>query len=147
VEFCQDLSTSAGRMTVDPNALRTALVNILENAFDACRLDRKKTGHQVNFSLASDGDTVVFEVNDNGVGMDRETVDRAFTLFFSSKGNEGTGLGLFISNKIVRQLGGTITLDSTLDVGTRFRVRVPRNPADCSDSRAPYSASARSEPA
>ena len=107
VEFCQDLSTAAGRMTVDPNALRTAVVNILENAFDACRLDRKKAAHQVSFTLAPDGDFVVFEVSDNGVGMDRETVDRSFTLFFSSKGNEGTGLGLFISNKIVRQLRGS----------------------------------------
>ena len=59
--------------------------------------------------------------------MDQETREKAFSLFFSSKGTEGTGLGLFISNKIAQAHGGSITLESTEGEGTRFIVSLPRN--------------------
>jgi signal transduction histidine kinase len=57
--------------------------------------------------------------------MDQETQEKAFTLFFSSKGT-GTGLGLFISDKIARAHGGEIHLSSEPGKGTRFSVRLPR---------------------
>ena len=66
-----------------------------------------------------------FEVVDDGIGMDQETCEKAFSLFFSSKGT-GTGLGLFISDKIARAHGGEIELDSKPGVGTRFVVNLPR---------------------
>jgi signal transduction histidine kinase len=68
---------------------------------------------------------MVIEVEDNGIGMDRETREKIFSLFFSSKGIKGTGLGLFISNKIVDKHGGTIDVESAVGKGTRFLVRVP----------------------
>jgi signal transduction histidine kinase len=64
-------------------------------------------------------------VEDNGIGMDRETREKAFSLFFSSKGLKGTGLGLFISNKIVDKHGGDIRVDSEQGRGTRFVIRLP----------------------
>ena len=70
-------------------------------------------------------------VRDNGIGMDRETREKAFTLFFSSKGTGGTGLGLFISNRIARSHGGRIELKSEAGVGTQFVVALPRSrPSD-----------------
>ena len=68
---------------------------------------------------------MVFEVEDNGIGMDRETREKIFSLFFSSKGIKGTGLGLFISNKIVDKHGGYIEVESEPGRGTRFLVRLP----------------------
>ena len=68
---------------------------------------------------------MVIVVEDNGLGMDQETREKIFSLFFSSKGIKGTGLGLFISNKIVDKHGGTIEVDSEPGRGTRFLVRVP----------------------
>ena len=65
------------------------------------------------------------QVEDNGMGMDQETREKIFSLFFSSKGIKGTGLGLFISNKIVDKHGGTIEVDSEPGRGTRFLVRLP----------------------
>jgi len=59
--------------------------------------------------------------------MERETREKAFSLFFSSKGTEGTGLGLFISNKIAQAHGGSIMLESEENKGTRFIVTLPRN--------------------
>ncbi len=68
---------------------------------------------------------MVFEIEDNGIGMDQETREKVFSLFFSSKGIQGTGLGLFISNKIVDKHGGTIQVDSQPGRGTRFLIRMP----------------------
>jgi len=68
---------------------------------------------------------MIVEVEDNGIGMDRETRDKAFSLFFSSKGLKGTGLGLFIANKIVDKHGGDIVVDSEPGRGTRFVIRIP----------------------
>jgi signal transduction histidine kinase len=129
LELARDFGPALGQLKVDTTALRTALVNILENAFDACRMDRRKQAHRVTFSVhANDPGWLSFEIADTGIGMDRETSEKAFSLFFSSKGSEGTGLGLFISNKIVQQLGGSMALESTPDVGTHFRIRIPRTP-------------------
>ena len=58
--------------------------------------------------------------------MDRETREKAFSLFFSSKGGDGTGLGLFIANKIVQAHQGKIQLESELNQGARVVVKLPR---------------------
>jgi signal transduction histidine kinase len=65
------------------------------------------------------------EIHDNGIGMDRETREKIFSLFFSSKGIKGTGLGLFIANKIVDKHGGDIKVESEPGRGSRFVIRLP----------------------
>ena len=65
-------------------------------------------------------------IEDNGIGMDRETQEKAFSLFFSSKGAKGTGLGLFIANKITNSHGGSIELNSEDGKGSSFTVIIPR---------------------
>ncbi|HUT09228.1 MAG TPA: histidine kinase N-terminal domain-containing protein [Thermoguttaceae bacterium] len=120
------LDPQAGLFEADAQAVRSLLVNLLENSLDACRSDGGKDLHQVDLRLRGSADHVEFEVEDNGIGMDRETREKAFSLFFSSKGTEGTGLGLFISDRIARSHGGTIELESEPGVGTRFIVRLPR---------------------
>ena len=116
-----------GTCTMDAKYVSTALINILENAIDAClksSSDRKK---EIIFGMKTDHDTVVFFIRDNGVGMDMKTRDKVFSLFYSSKGNKGTGLGLYISNKIIGQHGGTINIDSVPGQGSQFTVKIPRN--------------------
>ncbi|MFH1726513.1 MAG: PAS domain-containing sensor histidine kinase [Elusimicrobiota bacterium] len=117
---------AAGEFDGDGAALLSALVNLVENSLDACRVDKKKPAHAVTVGVRSDKEHILFEVSDNGIGMDQETREKAFSLFFSSKGTEGTGLGLFIANKIVTKHLGTIAIDSTEGEGTRFTVRLPR---------------------
>lgn len=125
VEIRSDSGKEDVEFEGDPKAMRSLLVDLIENSLDACRIDKKKDSHQVNVSLGSDSDHVRFEISDNGVGMDREAREKAFTLFFSSKGSEGTGLGLFIANRIAQAHGGGIHLESEPDVGTSFAVRIP----------------------
>jgi PAS domain S-box-containing protein len=125
VSIVQDLDGGSGQIEGDGQAIRSMLANLLENSLDACRMDGKEVEHAVTLRVRGLEDEVRFEVADNGVGMDRETVEKAFTLFFSSKGT-GTGLGLFISQKIAQAHGGRIELTSHPGKGTRFIVTLPR---------------------
>ncbi len=127
VELTKGIDADTGDFEGDAKAIRTLLINLMENSLDACRIDKKKDSHQVKISLRGTIDHVRFEIEDDGIGMDRETREKAFSLFFSSKGGEGTGLGLFISNKIAQAHGGSITLESEPGKGTRFIVSLPRN--------------------
>jgi len=125
IEFQRRFEEGLESFDGDMSAMRSLLVNILENSFEACRSDSKKEHHSVVFCMRRAPDHVVFEITDNGIGMDRETRDKVFTLFFSSKGAAGTGLGLFVSNKIAEQHGGKVLVDSVPGKGTTFRVSIP----------------------
>lgn len=130
------LDLDAGEFEGDAQAVRSLLVNLIENSIDACRLDGSKPEHKVTIRLKASNDFVQYEVEDNGIGMDQETKERAFTMFFSSKGMEGTGLGLFIADRITRAHGGTIDLESQPGIGTRFIVHLPRKRPPTSGSEA-----------
>jgi PAS domain S-box-containing protein len=128
IDFNCEFDRKAGEFDVDPKAVRSLLINLVENAIDACRVDKKKNAHQVRIGLKSYPEYIEFDVEDNGIGMDQEIRERAFSLFFSSKRGSGTGLGLFISNKIAQAHGGEIKIDSELNKGTRMIVKLPRKP-------------------
>ena len=131
VKLICEREEKVGYFKGDYKAIRTLLVNLLENSFDACRLDRKKEEHFVRFSVEELDDIVRFTIEDNGLGMDRESQEKAFSLFFSSKGAEGTGLGLYISNKIAQSHGGSIDIASKAGLGTKFTVTLPiQQPAE-----------------
>lgn len=123
----QNTDATAGALDVDPNALRSMLVNLAENSVDACRVDQRKTEHRVILSANGDADSVYFQIADNGIGMDQETREKAFSLFFSSKGAKGTGLGLFVANKITTAHGGRIEIESEPNQGAKFIVTLPRS--------------------
>ena len=126
MQLTTSLDPAAGEFEADAQAIRSLLTNLIENSLDACRLDGKKSEHQVAVRLQGYPEYVQYEVEDDGIGMDQETREKAFSLFFSSKGTEGTGLGLFVSNRIAWSHGGTIELESEPGVGTLFLVRLPR---------------------
>ncbi len=129
VTLKREMQDAAGDFQADCRALRSLLVNLAENSVDACRVDKKKQTHEVTLRVSGTAEHVVFEVSDDGIGMDRETREKAFSLFFSSKGSEGTGLGLFVADKIARAHGGRIDIESALDRGTKFVVTIPRSGA------------------
>ncbi|MFU2207091.1 response regulator [Solidesulfovibrio sp. C21] len=128
VTLTAEIGGDLGSMAVDAANLQAALVNILENAVDACLADTDKPEHLIRYRVGREGTMLVFDIEDNGMGMDQETREKAFTLFFSSKGLKGTGLGLFIAHDMVAKHGGVIDLTSEPGVGTRFCVRIPDHP-------------------
>lgn len=125
VELVLEVGEGAGEFDADPQAVRAMLANLLENSLDACRLHQACEGRTVALRVGGDPEKVLFEVEDDGIGMDQEAQDKAFTLFFSTKGT-GTGLGLFISHKIAHSHGGEIELLSTPGEGTKFIVSLSR---------------------
>jgi PAS domain S-box-containing protein len=124
-ELSIDVASDAGTFAGDEMAVRAMLMNIVENSLDACRADQHKEQHFVRVEVRREPPFMVFEVEDNGIGMDRETRENIFSLFFTSKGIKGTGLGLFIANKIIDKHGGRIEVDSEPQRGTRFLVHFP----------------------
>jgi two-component system, NtrC family, sensor kinase len=112
----------------DPEGLHRALLNIVTNAFDAVE-DRKSPQLLIRtaFEAATDGrsDWVRIDVLDNGPGIPQEQMNNLFKPFQSSKGSRGTGLGLAVSRKILREHGGDILVKSVPGKGSRFVLRFP----------------------
>ena len=96
---------------------------------DACIEDPSKELHRITFSAEADNDQVIFDIVDNGVGMDDEQLGRIFNPFYSTKGQgEGSGLGLSVSYGIIRRYGGNITVKSTPGAGAEFTIWLLREP-------------------
>ena len=125
ITLVKDFDISIDKIHIDAGFVHSALINILENAIEACIKSDRQKKHNIVFSVKNDKKNLFFIVSDNGIGMDTETRDKLFSLFFSSKGREGTGLGLFLSNKIVAQHGGSISVNSEQGQGSKFTVKIP----------------------
>jgi signal transduction histidine kinase len=79
-------------------------------------------------TVTSEGDEALVQVADNGCGMTPEVQAKIWEPFFTTKGKEGTGLGLDISRKLIVSHGGTITFTSAPGAGTTFEIRLPIAP-------------------
>jgi PAS domain S-box-containing protein len=130
IQFECNLPTDLGTFDIDTETLRPALINLLENAMEACIEDQSDKKHVIRFDVHGEKDQVVFEVSDNGPGIESDHVPRIFRLFYSSKGHKGTGIGLFITRKVILKHGGRITVNTEHGNGALFKVFLPRNPIE-----------------
>jgi PAS domain S-box-containing protein len=120
-------SESIDEVVMDPRTIHRCLLNLLSNAIDACRYDDGVTKtHCVTVSTSLESDNFIrFDVSDNGSGMTDKVKEKIFGSFFSTKGSQGTGLGLLVSRKLIEEHNGTIGVTSRLGQGTTFSVRLP----------------------
>jgi signal transduction histidine kinase/pSer/pThr/pTyr-binding forkhead associated (FHA) protein len=118
------LEPTLPRVQVDPEGLHRALLNIVSNALDAVE-DRKNPQVGVVTALDADAGWVKILVLDNGVGIPPHKLADIFKPFVSSKGAKGTGLGLAVSRKILREHAGDILVQSQPGKGSRFILRLP----------------------
>ena len=89
-------------------------------------MDKDKSGHTIRLGIRREDPWIQIEVEDNGLGMDQETREKIFSLFFSSKGPSGTGLGLFVSNRIAEAHGGSVSARNLPeDAGVEFTIHLP----------------------
>lgn len=130
IALVQDFDPSVGEVALDPRIAYRSLLNFVSNAIDACIFDDDiSKQHQVTVRTAIEDEAfVLFEVADNGTGMDNEVKARLFATFFSTKGAKGTGLGLLVTSKLIEEHKGTIAVESELGKGTTFMFRLPFNP-------------------
>jgi PAS domain S-box-containing protein len=113
---------------LDPDGIHACLANLVSNAIDACQLAESKRPFVVTLSASEADGTLVYEVADNGQGMDYEISRKIFTRFFTTKGSDrGTGLGLLTTRRIVHQHGGRISFTSSEGEGSVFRIELPRS--------------------
>lgn len=123
IELSCEINPALPEVNMDPFAIRKMMNNLISNAIEACAKDKSKSSHRI-VVRADDYNELQFkyEVEDNGIGMDERTRLQIFTEFFSTKGTEGTGLGLAVVDKIVKEHKGKIEVDSTPLIGTLFRI-------------------------
>ncbi len=112
---------------LDYESMHECLTNLVGNAIDACQMsDNEGRGH-VRVRTIEENGVIVYEVVDDGCGMDYEVKKKVFTTFFTTKGLGGTGIGLLMTNKIVQEHGGKIDVESDPGEGSTFRISLPRN--------------------
>ena len=126
VELKLDVDSKVKPAPLDPDGLEACLTNLISNAIDAA-VTRDKPGAEVIVRTREENEVLIFEVTDNGCGMDWEVKQKVFTTFFTTKASKGTGLGLLTTRKIVQEHGGTIEVESEVGVGSTFRIKLPRH--------------------
>ncbi|MFN7731785.1 MAG: ATP-binding protein [Pirellula sp.] len=133
VELVWNRPESFPRLMLDSEAIHRAILNLVTNAIDAC-VDKPDGRVEIGLHRTEENATVT--VADNGVGIPPQDLNRIFSLFESTKGNRGTGLGLPVSLKIAREHGGSIKVESEVGRGTSFSLELPwRSNGTPGDSR------------
>ncbi|HEV3165752.1 MAG TPA: ATP-binding protein [Isosphaeraceae bacterium] len=129
VELAWQPGTNVPSVLIDPEGIHRAVLNIVTNAIDA---SEEKPGARVLVTTGWDEKTSTARVtiNDNGVGVPEDDLASIFQIFASTKGSRGTGLGLPVSQKIVREHGGKITVTSQLGQGAQFEIELPQRKSD-----------------
>ncbi|MFZ0483728.1 MAG: ATP-binding protein [Desulfobacterales bacterium] len=102
--------------------MQQILLNLINNSVDAM----EKEGGELTISTYSEGDVIGIKVSDNGSGIPEANLSRIFEPFFTTKPvGKGTGLGLSICYGIIQKMGGQIDVESVIDSGTTFHIRLP----------------------
>ena len=127
---------------VDGDAIQTALFNLMTNAIDACEKkfdagdkqfdsgDLPSDGHdpnpgKVSVSVERESAWIVYQVRDNGRGMDEKVSQVLFKEFITTKGSRGTGFGLMTTQKIVDEHQGRISFETKRETGSVFFLKIP----------------------
>ncbi|MDP1563887.1 MAG: ATP-binding protein [Pirellulaceae bacterium] len=112
-------------MSADYESLHRAVLNIVSNAIDAAR-EAEQPRVQLHIRTVSEPQPrVEIIVDDSGPGIESDDIEKIFSLFESSKGGRGTGLGLPVSKKIMQEHGGDIEVKSVVGSGAQFTLWVP----------------------
>jgi two-component system nitrogen regulation sensor histidine kinase NtrY len=117
-----ELAEALPEISADPDLLHRALQNLVLNAIDAM-----PEGGELTIRTTTLGDRIEIAVSDTGSGLTQEECGRLFTPYYTTK-QHGTGLGLAIVQSVVSDHGGKISVESTKEQGTTFRIELPCEP-------------------
>ncbi len=123
IRVVAELPATPMSASVDPDMIQQVLLNLLLNALDASRPEGV-----VTVRLLSEDGTLRLEVHDTGCGIAPENQSKIFNPFFTTK-EKGTGLGLANAHRIIETHGGSLTVSSSPEAGTTFRITLPRQEA------------------
>ena len=105
---------------IDPELMKQALMNLVQNAFDAVGEEGR-----IGVLYKCEDNKLEIIVSDNGRGIPEAERGKVFDLYYTSR-KDGTGIGLSITQKIIEQHGGTISCESAVNEGTKFKVVIPQ---------------------
>jgi len=126
IELKNEYKSDIEAAPIDYESMHECLTNLVGNAIDACQVSENGGGSKVTVKTLEKDEAIIYEVVDNGAGMDYEVKKKVFTTFFTTKGLGGSGLGLLMTKKIVQEHGGTIALETETGKGSTFRITLPR---------------------
>lgn len=116
------LATSLAKVFADCSLMEQSLLNLVKNAIQAMPENRKDS--QITISTYMENDMVKVSVQDNGCGMTEDQMSKIFEPYYTTK-SSGTGLGLTVLFKIMKQHGGDVVVHSTYGEGSEFILQVP----------------------
>jgi signal transduction histidine kinase len=123
IRLREQINPHVPNVHLDIASVGMMLNNLIWNALEACLNDASKKNHFVSVKTDFFDDAhFMFEIADNGIGMDQKIQRHIFEEFFSTKGSAGTGLGLAVVERIVSRHGGKIEVTSTPGKGTKFKI-------------------------
>jgi len=122
-----DLDPQNRSFFFDPEGIHRVLLNLVTNALDAFgAAGNGRRSKRVSIrSVASAGWGIEYQICDNGEGMASKTLDKVFRTFFTTKGHNGTGIGLMLSKSIIDKHAGVIEVKSKHGVGSEFTIKIP----------------------
>ncbi|MDR2642987.1 MAG: two-component sensor histidine kinase [Planctomycetaceae bacterium] len=122
IEVIAYLASDLPSVLIDRGLFHQAMINLLLNALQAM-----PNGGQLMISTRAGGNEIVIDLIDTGMGMDEKTLANLYNAFYSTK-KGGSGLGLATTQKIIKAHGGTISVQSELNCGTKFTITIPSLP-------------------
>jgi len=130
IRVVKDFSLKNAELSIDPDRLRRAVINIVENACHSM-LDNNQMGDplpnsQLNIKTRGNNNRIEFEISDNGPGMPQSVLAKVFEPLFSTK-SFGVGLGMPVVKQIMEQHDGGIEIDTEEGKGTSVTLRLPKN--------------------
>ena len=122
IELGVNLATSLPKVFADCSLMQQSILNLVKNAMQAMPQDRKNPSIVISTFIESD--MVKISVQDNGCGMTEDQMSKIFEPYYTTK-SSGTGLGLTVLFKIMKQHGGDVTVHSTQGEGSEFILQIP----------------------
>jgi len=123
VELRLQSDPDIGLIDIDAKGIHRAILNVVSNAMYACRM---KNGGKVEIRLRKKAeDLLEIMISDDGTGISQENLSHIFEVFFTTKGSKGTGLGLPVTQKIITEHNGKLSVESEVNEGTTFTITLP----------------------
>jgi len=129
IKIIENYDRNVPESAMDPERIDRMVSNLLINAIDA--VEDGKGVITIKTEYRPETRIIEFEISDNGKGIPEDALEKIFDLFYSTKGSRGTGFGLAIVQKVVKEHDGNIYVRSQLKKGTTFTIQFPvRNPSE-----------------
>jgi nitrogen-specific signal transduction histidine kinase len=129
ITLTQSLNRSIPAVKINEGKMLQILLNILSNAADALIECYWRTGKKISISTEYVDDKVLLSISDNGIGMSFDILEKAANLYFTTKNrghsHNGSGLGLVICKDLIKQLNGSMEIESKINEGTTVKIELP----------------------